>query len=128
MSDTIDKVISAYFIKQNVLVDHQIGSYNDFIDNTLPKILSQSFPIRLNFNSDDSPVKSVMMNLTNIKVGIPVCTENNGASTIMTPSIARNRNYTYSSSINVDIVVEITTDEDGITVVNKQKIIKDVLL
>ena len=128
MSDTIDKVISAYFKKQNVLVDHQIGSYNDFIDNTLPKILSQSFPIRLNFNSDDSPVKSVMMNLTNIKVGIPICTENNGASTIMTPAIARNRNYTYSSSINVDIVVEITTNEDGLTVVNKQKIIKDVLL
>ena len=128
MSDTIDKVISAYFKKKDVLVDHQIGSYNDFIDNTLPKILSQSFPIKLNFNSDESPVKSVMMDLENIKIGLPMCTENNGSSTVMTPSIARNRNYTYSSSINVDVQVQITTNDENLTVVNNTKIIKDVLL
>ena len=128
MSDTIQQVISAYFKKENVLVDHQIDSYDDFIDNTLPVILSQSFPIKLNFNSDESPVKSVMMDLDNIKVGLPMCTENNGASSVMTPSVARNRNYTYSLSINVDVKVQITTKTDGLTVVNNTKIIKDVLL
>ena len=124
MSDTIQQVISAYFKKENVLVDHQIDSYDDFIDNTLPVILSQSFPIKLNFNSDESPVKSVMMDLDNIKVGLPMCTENNGASSVMTPSVARNRNYTYSLSINVDVKVQITTKTDGLTVVNNTKIIK----
>lgn len=128
MSDTIENVISAYFKKKDVLVDHQIGSYNDFIDNILPKILSQSFPIKLNFNSEESPVKNVMMNLDNIKIGLPMCTENNGSSTVMTPAIARNRNYTYSSSINVDVHVQITTKDEELTVVNNTKVIKDVLL
>ena len=42
-SELIENIIQKYFKEDNVLTNHQIESYNDFIDNILPKIISQYF-------------------------------------------------------------------------------------
>ena len=39
----IKLIIDKYFQRENILVSHQIDSYNDLIDNIIPKILSQTF-------------------------------------------------------------------------------------
>ena len=41
----IQNIIKAYFKQKDILVNHQIDSYNDLIDNIFPKILSQYFPL-----------------------------------------------------------------------------------
>ena len=44
MDEKIHDVISSYFKRHNILTNHQIESYDDFVDNILPKIISQNFP------------------------------------------------------------------------------------
>ncbi len=44
----INHIIHEYFSRENVLINHQIGSYDDLIDNILPEIISNVFPIKIN--------------------------------------------------------------------------------
>ena len=52
--EIIHEIIKKYFQKRNVLTDHQISSYNDLIDNILPTLLNQLFPLQVNVNTDIS--------------------------------------------------------------------------
>ena len=101
----IEEIIHKYFKQNNVLVDHQIESYNDYIDNILPQILSQVFPLSINIHNKELSIHNVILNISEIKIDKPYYTENNGCSNIMTPSIARLRNYTYSLSIYIDFLL-----------------------
>ena len=88
----IECIITKYFNKKHVLTDHQISSYNHLIDETLPNILNQIFPIVVSdFNET---IHSIAINLTKITTQTPNYVENNGSSKIMTPQIARLRNDT----------------------------------
>ena len=62
----IDLIIDKYFKKENIFVSHQIDSYNDLIDNILPKILSQFFPISMNFKNDI--ISNITLSIINIKI------------------------------------------------------------
>ena len=121
----IDLIIDKYFKKENIFVSHQIDSYNDLIDNILPKILSQFFPISMNFKNDI--ISNITLSIINIKIERPYYTENNGCSKIMTPNIARLRNYTYSLSVIIDIGVKYSTYEDNVKVISSTKYIKNIL-
>ena len=60
-----DKIIREYFNKKDILVNHQIESYNDYIDNIIPCILSQFFPVSIDFNNETRPaVKALGPNST----------------------------------------------------------------
>ena len=47
-----DKIIREYFKQKDILVKHQLESYNDYIDNIIPNILSQFFPISIDINNE----------------------------------------------------------------------------
>ena len=102
----IKSIIQKYFYKKNVLTDHQISSYNHLIDEILPNILNQIFPIVVNNFND--VIHSIHINLVKITTQTPNYIENNGSSKIMTPQIARLRNDTYSLSILLDLDVILT--------------------
>lgn len=122
----IENIICKYFDQENILVNHHIESYNDLIDNILPKILSQCFPLSVNLTNDK--IKNITLNVVNININKPYYTENNGCSKIMTPNVARLRNYTYSLSVNIDISIVYSISEGDSVVVMPEKIIKDILL
>ena len=103
--DHIRNIINKYFEKKNILTDHQISSYNDLIDNILPNIISQFFPIIIDDNNNI--FKEIILNIEDINIVNPTYTENNGCSRVMTPKIARLRNYTYSLSIIVKVSIKI---------------------
>ena len=85
MDEKIQDVISSYFKRDNILTSHQIESYDDFVDNILPKIMIlEIFPMKLAFNDDH--IKKIQINITNINPSIPICTENNGETKNMTPN------------------------------------------
>ena len=66
-SISTDEIINTYFQQNNILVNHQTNSYNDFIDNIIPKIINQSLPINVEFNNDVSKIQSIKMNVHNIE-------------------------------------------------------------
>tara|TARA_B100000674_G_scaffold497085_1_gene529536 strand:- start:2212 stop:5601 length:3390 start_codon:yes stop_codon:yes gene_type:complete len=107
----IEKIIHDYFSqKETMLVDHQIDSYNDYIDNIIPNLLNQYFPMIINMNNK---IKNIKISLTNFNIEQPYYTENNGVCKKMTPHIARLRNYTYSLSLFIDISIEISINDDN---------------
>ena len=129
MSDlSTDKIIREYFNKKDILVKHQIESYNDYIINIIPCILSQFFPVSIDFNNENLCIRNIKLSYTNYTIGKPYYTENNGCSNLLYPSTARLRNYTYSLSIYIDIIIVISINDNNSTVILPNQIIKNVLL
>ena len=48
-----------------------------------------------------------------MNIETPHYTENNGCTKIMTPNIARLRNFTYALSVFIDISVNVKIDSEG---------------
>ena len=94
MNLNTDSIIDSYFDNNNTLVKHQIESYENLIDNIIPNIFSQFFPLELEYN--DNIIKKIILKITDINIGQPSSTENNGCSRLMTPNIARQKNTSYS--------------------------------
>ena len=122
----IKSIIGKYFLKNNVLTGHQIYSYNDLIDNILPTIIYQHFPITIDNN--EGPFKKIELTVDNINIVYPTYTENNGCKGLLTPEIARLRNYTYSLSIMLNISINIIINDDNLDIRLPSKIISNILL
>ena len=121
MDYNTDEIIDAYFKGKNTLVKHQIESFNNLIDNIIPNIFSQYFPINLEYN--DNIIKKIILKITDINVGKPFSTENNGCSKLMTPNIARVKNSSYSLPIYVNFETEITiSDNNSLITLEKKQI------
>ena len=131
-------VVDALFKRDNLLVNHQIGSYNDFIDNIFPNILSQYFPMTININDKsyadlselhkaEHKIKDITLNIIKINYKKPIIHENNGSIKLMTPNEARLRGFTYSSPVYIDISVKVNIYDGDKIVTIPDTIIKDVL-
>ena len=83
----VNHIIQQYFNQENIFVKHQIESYDNLIDEILPKIISNIFPIVTNVNNI-----TIEICLENIRFERPLYTEKNGCTKVMTPSIARYKN------------------------------------
>ena len=123
----IKNIIHKYFQQENILASHQIESYDNFIDNILPQIVSQFFPLSLEY-SGNSKINKLIISIDKISVEPPYYTENNGCSKIMTPNIARLRNFTYSLSIMINIIVSIEINQENDKIILPDKIINNILL
>ena len=116
----INHIIKEYFSRESVLINHQIESYNDLIDNILPNIISNIFPLKINVKK--SQLDTIEFSVKNIRLERPFYTENNGCSRVMTPNIARLKNYTYSLQVIVDILIKNTIN-GGISIYELNNII-----
>ena len=121
----IQTLISKYFQQPNILTNHLIESYDDYIDNIFPNIINQFFPLTIPFTNN---IKEIIIDIQNIKIEPPNYTENNGCSKIMTPNIARLRNYTYSLNILVSVIIEIKIIQDEQIINLPVKTIENVIL
>ena len=125
-----DVLIQRYFDQKNILINHQIGSYNYYVDEIIPKIINQYFPVLIHFNENthESSVYSIELMIKNLRIREPLLIENNGCSKLMTPNMARERNSTYLSSIIVDFISKIKIKEDGNIIELKCKEIQNIVL
>ena len=125
-----DVLIQRYFDQKNILINHQISSYNYYVDEIIPKIINQYFPVLINFNDNtqDSSIESIELMVQNLRIREPLLIENNGCSKLMTPNMARERNSTYLSSIIVDFVSKIKVKEDGSTIELESKTIPNIVI
>jgi DNA-directed RNA polymerase II subunit RPB2 len=107
-------IIGAYFKDQHLsrLVRHQIESYNHFVGYQLVRTIEMFNPVRVVSDQDYDSVSGkhsleMFINFENFHLYRPQIHENNGATKMMFPHEARLRNFTYASSMTVDVNIKI---------------------
>lgn len=106
-------IIGAYFNKQHLrrLVRHQIESYNDFVSNQIQRTIDMFNPVVIASEQDfckKTKKNSLEVHVTFDKFNLyrPQIHENNGATKIMFPHDARSRNFTYASTMTIDMNIQ----------------------
>lgn len=102
------KAVSSYFKKDGVskLVDHQIESFEDFINNKIPLIVCSTSPIVVWHEQDETTKKykyELRLSFENITYMKPRIQEATGRIKPMFPHDARTRNFTYAAQMFSDI-------------------------
>jgi len=107
------EIIESYFEGQHLerLVRHQIESYNNFINYQIQKTIDMFNPVTIHSDHDyvpelDKYLLDIIVKFENFKMYSPQIHENNGATKMMLPQEARLRNFTYASTMTVDIRIE----------------------
>ena len=103
------KCIDLYFKDKYRLSEHQTQSFDDFVDNKIPDIISHFFPMKdffvegIELPGEDKKSKyTIHIDMKNPQISKPIIHENNGKTKLMFPSEARIRNFTYSSTLKLD--------------------------
>ena len=94
------------------MVRHQIESYNHFVDEDLINTINMFNPVVIHSENDKDPETGlykleIIIKFTNFQMYRPEIHENNGATKIMFPQEARLRNFTYASTMTLDLNMEI---------------------
>ncbi len=124
------KVIKEYFKETEILIHHQLNSYNYFIKDLIPIATKQYNPIKLNYNdveNDQNIQYKIEIRFDNYMLGDPIVHENNGTTNFMTPIIARKRNLTYACPMYLDITINTFKIINEKTVSSNKKIIHKIL-
>ena len=108
------KVIESYFKNDHLgkLVRHQLESYNHFIDEDLINTINMFNPVTVRSENDKDLSTGlykleITITFSNFQMYRPEIHENNGATKIMFPQEARLRNFTYASTMTLDLNMEI---------------------
>ena len=108
-------LIESYFEGQHLsrLVRHQIESYNHFIQYQLPRTIDMFNDVKIHSEHDyipdhDCHILEISVKFENFKLYPPQIYENNGATKMMLPQEARVRNFTYASTMTVDLNIKYT--------------------
>jgi DNA-directed RNA polymerase II subunit RPB2 len=103
-------MIEAYFGSQYLerLVRHQIESYNHFIQYQLQRTINMFNNLKIHSENDyvaehDKYFLEIEISFENFKLYPPQIHENNGATKIMLPQEAKLRNFTYASTMTIDL-------------------------
>ena len=106
-------IIESYFKGQHLerLVRHQIESYNNFVECQIEKTIEMFNPMRIAAEQDydattDKHSLEIFVNFDNFHIYRPQIQENNGATKLMFPQEARLRNFTYASTMTIDINIK----------------------
>ena len=109
------EIIESYFRGQHLerLVRHQIESYNNFVNYQIQRTIQMFNPVNIHSENDYVPDKEKYMlevdiSFDNFKLYPPQIHENNGATKIMLPDEAKLRNFTYASTMAIDLNIKYT--------------------
>ena len=107
------KILESYFEGAHLerLVRHQIESYNLFVNHQAEQTIGMFNPVHIKSEQDydeKSGKTSLEVDITfeNFNIYRPQIQENNGATKLMFPQEARLRNFTYSSTMTVDVHIK----------------------
>ena len=106
-------ILGSYFEGHHLerLVRHQIESYNLFVNHQIEQTIGMFNPVHIKSEQDydeKSGKTSLEIDITfeNFNIYRPQIQENNGATKLMFPQEARLRNFTYSSTMTVDVHIK----------------------
>ena len=108
-------IIESYFRGQHLerLVRHQIESYNHFINYQIQRTIQMFNNVNIHSENDyveekDQYLLEIDISFNNFKLYPPTIHENNGATKIMLPDEAKLRNFTYASTMAIDLNIKYT--------------------
>jgi len=126
MTDKLPNFMIDTLFKENpdLLIEHQVESYNDFFDKGINKIFKEKNPIRIMKNQDSKTGNFLLQcnlylggkNGDKVYYGKPIIFDDNREH-FMFPNEARLRNMTYGITIHYDVEVEyfITNEGDDVS-------------
>jgi DNA-directed RNA polymerase subunit B len=102
-----EHILVKEYLRSHSLVESNIRSFNDFIENRMQEIVTEL--------SDSIPNEDFEIKLGKIRVGRPDIVESDGSSRPVTPAEARLRNLTYSAPIWMEMTInyagQVETEE-----------------
>jgi DNA-directed RNA polymerase II subunit RPB2 len=108
------KLINSYFEGKhlNRMVRHQLESYNDFVNYQIYKTINMFNSVVIHseksFNKElNKYTLEIIIDFDNFSVHKPQTYENNGSTDIMFPKNGRIRNFTYSSTMTLNVNMQI---------------------
>lgn len=105
-------VIRSYFeeSQSKCLIKHQIESYNDFVLNKLEQIIEGFNDLQI-FHKYIPEIEdfkyTIYINISNPVMTRPMIYEKDGSTQLMTPTDARQRNFSYSANVYVQMKIHI---------------------
>ena len=116
LGDFIDEpydLIESYFDGKHLdrLVRHQVESYNHFVNCQIQRTINMFNPVKIHSSNDfvletNNYFLEINISFVNFKLYPPQIHENNGATKTMYPQEAKIRNFTYASTMAVDINIQ----------------------
>lgn len=110
----------------NILVRHQIESFNELLDKKLVQIIQGFNPIQVchNYSIEHSDFRYKMyLNVLRPSLTKPMYQTHDGAQMLMTPHVARINNLTYACNLYVDIhIITEMINNDGVTERNENTV------
>ncbi len=103
-----EHVLIKNYLKNYSLVESNIRSFNDFIENKMQEIVNE---LSANIPDEDFEIK-----LGKISVGKPTIVESDGAEKRITPAESKLRNLTYSAPIKLEININYAGQAESATV------------
>src|SRR3989344_9256336 len=98
-------IIVEKYLEQHSLVESNLLSFNDFLQNKMQHIVAE---INETINNEEVEIK-----LGKIKMEKPNIIESDGSSSLVTPTIARLRNLTYSAPVFVELTINYGGQTDS---------------
>jgi len=89
------------FFQEKSIVQHNIDSYNIFIEEHVQKIVNESKDIEISKTNEEE--KKCKICFGDVYITKPTNTETDGQTTLLEPAEARKRNLTYSCNLFVDL-------------------------
>lgn len=110
----------------NPLVQHQIESFNEFVDKKLSQIIQGFNAIQICHNYKETAkdfAYKIYINILNPTLSKPIFQQQDGSQIMMTPHVARMNSLTYAVNMYADIqIITETINEDNITERNETKV------
>lgn len=110
--------------KKNGFVSHQTGSFDQFIDVGIPRIVTEEPDICIEPKSDkDKKYKQYRVSFSNIYIPSPTIIEENRELRGINPSEARQRNLTYDSPIYATITETLEAEGQEPEITTHQRVV-----
>lgn len=99
-----ENILVEKYLKRHSLVESNIFSFNNFLDNKMQNIVNEINDSLLN--------EDIQIKIGKVRIGKPNIVEADGSSSILTPMIAKLRDLTYSAPVFVDLSVKYADQSD----------------
>ncbi len=93
-----ENILVEKYLEQHSLVESNILSFNDFVNNKMQQIISE-----INSSLDNEEIE---IKMGKVRIDKPNIIEADGSSNLLTPMIAKMRNLTYSAPVFVDLSIK----------------------
>jgi len=98
-------ILMEKYLEQHSLVESNIRSFNDFLDNRIQRIVNE---VNDSLNNEDVEIR-----FGKIRMGEPNVIEADGSVSKITPIIARLRNLTYAAPVFVELSVKFENQTES---------------